>query len=85
MKQIKPQMKTMQDIRELLSATMDSLQAKDINPSAANALCNTTGKFLSTIKLEMEFAKMIGKQPSENFLKLMSPSVEKLQDQRKAA
>jgi len=71
-------MKTMQDIRELLSATLDDLRAKDTTPGAANALCNTTGKFLSTIKLEMEFARMIGKQPSDNFLKLMAPSVEKL-------
>ncbi len=67
-------MKTMNEIRELLSDQMDDIRAKKTTPGAVNAICNATGKFLSTIKLEMEFAKMSGKQPSGNFIRLMEPS-----------
>jgi len=74
----------MQDIREILSAEMDALRDKKTTPGAANALCNTTGKFLSTIKLEMEFCKMIGKQPAETFLRLMAPSKSELPAGNKA-
>lgn len=64
-------MKTMHNIREILSEEMDSIRAKTTTAANVNAICNATGKFLSTIKLEMEYAKMIGKQPSTSFLKLM--------------
>ncbi len=64
-------MKTMHELREELSLQIDDLRNKKTTPSAVNAVCNATGKFLSTIKLEMEYAKMIGKQPSGHFLKLM--------------
>lgn len=64
-------MKTMHQIREILSDEMDNIRAKTTTAANVNAVCNATGKFLSTIKLEMEYSKMIGKQPSTNFLKLM--------------
>jgi hypothetical protein len=79
-------MKTMHELREMLSEEIDSIRAKKTTPGAVNAICNATGKFLSTIKLEMEFAKMIGKEPSINFIKLMDrPSETQLPVKKKAA
>lgn len=65
-------MKSMTDIRELLSEQMDALKKQETTPGSVNAVCNATGKFLSTIKLEMEFARMIGKTPEGAFWKAMT-------------
>ena len=75
-------MKTMNELREMLGEEIDSIRAKKTTPGAVNAVCNATGKFLSTIKLEMEFAKMIGKQPSASFLKLMDRDSQKPKTQK---
>jgi len=63
--------KTMNDLREMLSVKMDGLADKEDTASNVNAICNATGKYLSTVKLEMEFAKMVGVSPSPAFLALM--------------
>ena len=60
-------MKSMTDIRELLAEQMDALKQEKTTSSTVNAMCNATGKFLATIKLEMEFARMVGKQPQGTF------------------
>ncbi len=75
----------MHDLRQMLSEEIDSIRAKKTTPGAVNAICNATGKFLSTIKLEMEFAKMIGKQPSGHFLAMMDKPSEALPKIKKAA
>ena len=79
-------MKTMHEIREILSQQMDDLGAKKTTASSVNAICNATGKFISTVKLEMEYSKMIGKQPSTSFLRLMErPQGEKATPTNKKA
>ncbi len=78
-------MTTMHDLRQMLSEEIDSIRAKKTTPGAVNAICNATGKFLSTIKLEMEFAKMIGKQPSSHFLTLMDKPTDLPAVRKKAA
>jgi hypothetical protein len=60
-------MKNMTEIRELLSDQMDSLRKQETTPGSVNAVCNATGKFLSTIKLEMEFARMTSRTPEGAF------------------
>jgi len=64
-------MKSMTDIRELLAEQMDALKQEKTTASTVNAMCNATGKFLATIKLEMEFARMVGKQPAGTFWQAM--------------
>lgn len=64
-------MKSMNDIRELLAEQIDSLREEKTTAGTVNAMCNATGKFLATIKLEMEFARMIGRQPEGTFWKGM--------------
>jgi len=38
-------------------------------PANVNAITNATGKILSTVKLEMEYAKLLGKVPNIEFIK----------------
>ena len=65
-------MKSMTDIRELLSEQMDALKKQETTPGSVNAVCNATGKFLATIKLEMEFARMVGRTPEGTFWKAIT-------------
>ena len=65
------QAKSMSDIRQLLAEQMDSLKEEKTTAATVNAMCNATGKFLATIKLEMEFARMVGRQPEGTFWKAM--------------
>jgi hypothetical protein len=65
-------MKTMHQIREALSKQFDDLPRKKTTPQIANAMCNITGKLITTVKLEMEATRLAGKQAGEHILKLMS-------------
>lgn len=49
------------DIREMLSAEIGKLQGGETTAANLNAITNATGKLLGTVKLEMEFYKLVGK------------------------
>ena len=53
-------MKTAHEMKEMLSEQMDKVKAKKSTPAEANSLCNLTGKFLSIIRLELDYAKLTG-------------------------
>ncbi len=55
---------TMGEMREELTKTLRGLSAGTTSPAVANATCNTCGKILSSVKLEMEYHKNIGKMPN---------------------
>ena len=57
-KQIKQ--KTMDEIRTILSMEIDKLRDGDTSAAAVNAISNATGKFLSSIKLELEVHRVLG-------------------------
>ena len=63
-------MKTMHQIREMLCEEIDSLRAKTTTPANVNAIVNATGKILTTVKMEMEYAKLMNKQPDLQFMTL---------------
>jgi len=63
-------MKNMNDIRQMLCEEIDSLREKKTTPASVNAIVNATGKILSTIKLELEYAKLAGKEPVNDFIQL---------------
>ncbi len=62
--------KTTDDLRDILSEEIDKLRVGKTTTSNVQAIVNATGKFLSTAKVEMEYAKMIGKKPNFTFIKL---------------
>lgn len=63
-------MNNMNDIRKMLCEEIEKLRSKETTPAAVNAITNATGKILSTIKLELEFAKLTNKKPSNDFIQL---------------
>lgn len=63
-------MKNMNDVRAMLADQIQALREKTSTPAEGNAIANLTGKILSTIKLEMEYAKLTNTQPKVDFLQL---------------
>jgi len=64
------QIKNMNDIRSILAEEIENLRAKKTGPSTLNAIVNATGKILTTVKMEIEFAKLTNMKPSNGFIQL---------------
>lgn len=58
----------MKELREVLSDQVRKLQSDETTPGKANAVTNACGKILSSIKLEMEYHKAMGKNKGIKFL-----------------
>ena len=56
--------KNINDLRKILSEEIDKLRNGDTTPANINAITNATGKIFSSIKLEMEYAKLLGEKPN---------------------
>lgn len=54
---------TMNDIRAVLTDEIMKIREGNTTAANVNAISNATGKILSTVKLEMEYHKLIGKTP----------------------
>ena len=63
------EMKTVEDMRQVLSEEIDNLRTGKTTAANVNAIVNASGKILSTVKLEMEYNKLIGKTPNIGFVK----------------
>jgi hypothetical protein len=61
-------MLNIQELREALSDQVVKLQNDQTTPGKANAVTNACGKILSSVKLEMEYLKSIGKTTKILFL-----------------
>lgn len=57
-------------LRAILAEEIQKLRDGHTNAANVNAVTNATGKILSTVKLEMEYSKMVGKAPDIDFIKL---------------
>jgi 3-methyladenine DNA glycosylase Mpg len=62
--------KNMNDIRAILCDEIEKLRDNKTTAANVNAVTNATGKILSTIKLEMEYAKLTNKNPVSTFVQL---------------
>jgi hypothetical protein len=58
------------DLRTVLAEEIIKLRNKETTPAAVNAITNATGKILSTVKLEIEYAKLLNKAPMIPFIKV---------------
>ncbi len=56
------------DIRNTLAMAVDSVVDGSMTAAQANAITNASGKIISSVKLQMEYAKMAGVKPSIMFL-----------------
>jgi hypothetical protein len=52
-----------EQIRKVLSDQITGINSGKVDPKRANALCNTVGKFISCVRLELEHARMLGVKP----------------------
>ena len=57
-------------LRVILAEEINSLRKGQSTAANVNAIVNATGKILSTVKLEMEYSKIIGKTPDIDFIKI---------------
>lgn len=55
---------SMNELRGILSDEIVKLRNGSTSAASVNAISNASGKILSTIKLEIEVAKLLGKTPS---------------------
>lgn len=60
--------KNINDLREILSQEIDKLREGKTTPASINAITNATGKIFSSIKLQMEYAKLLGEKPDIKFI-----------------
>jgi len=61
--------KDISDLRDILCDEIDKLRNDKTTAANVNAVTNATGKILSTIKVQMEYAKLTGIKPQMDFIK----------------
>lgn len=62
------EIKTINDLRSILAEEIQKIKEGKTNPANVNAITNATGKILSSIKLEMEYNKLMNKTPDIPFI-----------------
>lgn len=55
---------TLNELRGILSDEIEKIRTGATTPANVNAVTNATGKILSTIKLELEALKLLGRKPT---------------------
>ena len=60
-----------QGLRDVLYVQIDGLRDGSVDPKIANSISNASSKILSTVKLELQYLKMIGKSITANTVKGM--------------
>jgi hypothetical protein len=53
----------MTDLRATLGDQITKLRAGKGDPKTANAIVNAAGKIIASVRLEMDYAKMVGAAP----------------------
>ncbi len=54
---------TFDELRSILSDEINKLRNGDTTAVTVNAISNATGKYLSSVKLQLEMYKMLGQRP----------------------
>lgn len=71
-----PKQLTMDEIRTLMSEEIYKIREQTTTAANVNAISNAVGKILNTVKLEMEYYRLIGKTPNIPLLLRPGDSVE---------
>lgn len=56
-------------LKTTLSEQIQKLHSNQGDPKIANAISNAAGKIIATIRLELEYCKMVGAKPAISFVK----------------
>lgn len=57
------QVYSLDELRVVLSDSIRDLRTSEASAANVNAISNATGKILSSVKLQMEYYRLIGKTP----------------------
>jgi len=60
--------KTVNDLRCILAEEIEKIRNGNTTAANVNAIVNATGKILTTVKMEIEYNKLIGKTPIIPFI-----------------
>lgn len=60
--------KTVNDLRVILAEEIEKIRSGQTTAANVNAIVNATGKILTTVKMEIEYNKLIGKTPNIDFI-----------------
>lgn len=70
--------KTVNDLSTILAEEIMKVRAGTTTAANCNAITNASGKILSTVKLQIEYGKLIGKTPHIPFIDSIATKDEKL-------
>jgi len=62
------QIKTVNDLRKILAEEINNIRTGKTTAANVNAIVNATGKILTTVKMEIEYNKLLGKTPNIDFI-----------------
>jgi hypothetical protein len=54
---------SLDELRGILSDEIHKIRAGESTAASVNAISNATGKILSSVKLQMEYARLTGQKP----------------------
>jgi len=66
------------NLRKFLANELKRVAKGESTPAAANASANLAGKLLSSVKIELEYNKMLGSAPKIDFIKINKAAPKKL-------
>jgi len=69
--------KTVNDLRTILAEEITKIRNGETTAANVNAIVNATGKILTTVKMEIEYNKLLGLTPQIDFIQ--SEKVKKLE------
>ena len=56
-------MKNIRELRDIICEEIDNVRTAKSTPATANSVANLTGKVFTSIKLELEYARLVNRQP----------------------
>lgn len=68
MEQVTKDLKTITDMRNILAEEIMALRKGETTAANVNAVVNASGKLLSSVKLEMEYNRLLGTVPEIAFV-----------------
>jgi hypothetical protein len=69
---------TVNDLRLILAEEIEKIRSGNTTAANVNAIVNATGKILTTVKMEIEYNKLIGRTPLIPFITGKVDAVEQL-------
>jgi hypothetical protein len=57
-----------EELREFLAIELERLRTGTTTPASASASANIAGKMIASVKMELDYNKMVGANPSIGFL-----------------